>query len=230
MSHPFYLTFYGDLPSAIACVCFDVRLISTDLSRQHSFPHDYRSGPSALEWDPSKWIILALHFLGLATSLRRARDKDLNEAKTHMLIKSGVVSCFDDEEGEDNDSQYPCWTIEEAQKYADSKAGSCIVVIDRYVVDATTYMGEHVRRFFALYDSDVLTMTGIAQPGGATLLRKYSLPGSRKAEAAAAASASEKTESDLWKQATWAFGGGMNIHSRAAKRRMRELVVARLEA
>ena len=30
----------------------------------------------------------------------------------------------------------------------------------------------------------------------------------------------------MWKQATWAFGGGLNNHSRAAKRRLEELVVA----
>jgi stearoyl-CoA desaturase (Delta-9 desaturase) len=39
----------------------------------------------------------------------------------------------------------------------------------------------------------------------------------------------EKTDShgEKWRDATWAFGGGLNNHSRAAKRRMRELIVAR---
>ena len=37
----------------------------------HAFPNDYRNGVSALAWDPSKWIISALAFLGLARDLRR---------------------------------------------------------------------------------------------------------------------------------------------------------------
>jgi stearoyl-CoA desaturase (delta-9 desaturase) len=32
---------------------------------------------------------------------------------------------------------------------------------------------------------------------------------------------------EKWRDATWAFDGGLNNHSRAAKRRMRELRVAR---
>lgn len=32
---------------------------------------------------------------------------------------------------------------------------------------------------------------------------------------------------DVWKEAGWAFHGGMNNHSRAARRRMRELRVAK---
>ena len=31
----------------------------------------------------------------------------------------------------------------------------------------------------------------------------------------------------LWADATWAFDGGLNKHSRAAKRRLKELRVAR---
>lgn len=49
------------------------------------------------------------------------------------------------------------------------------------------------------------------QPGGAALLRQYGL----------------KTEGDAWRGADWAFYGGLNNHSRAARRRARELRVAR---
>lgn len=34
---------------------------------------------------------------------------------------------------------------------------------------------------------------------------------------------------EKWRDATWAFDGGLNNHSRAAKRRMMELRVARLQ-
>jgi stearoyl-CoA desaturase (Delta-9 desaturase) len=36
-------------------------------------------------------------------------------------------------------------------------------------------------------------------------------------------------QAEKWHDATWAFDGGLNNHSRAAKRRMVELRVARLQ-
>lgn len=94
---------------------------------------------------------MALHFLGLANGLRRARDKDLNEAKIHMLVKTGAIPGSEDEEQSEDDSKYHCWTLEGARAYANSKAGRCIVIIDRYVVDATPYLGEHVRQYLFFF-------------------------------------------------------------------------------
>ena len=37
----------------------------------HMFPHDYRNGVQWWQWDPSKWLIHALHGIGLATNLKR---------------------------------------------------------------------------------------------------------------------------------------------------------------
>lgn len=39
----------------------------------------------------------------------------------------------------------------------------------------------------------------------------------------------EEHDQETWKEATWAFYGGMNQHGRSAKRRMRELIVARFQ-
>ncbi|MCP9454860.1 MAG: fatty acid desaturase [Nitrospira sp.] len=38
----------------------------------HTYPSDYRNGPQWYNFDPSKWLIATLSFLGLAWSLRRA--------------------------------------------------------------------------------------------------------------------------------------------------------------
>ena len=64
-----------------------------DFWPKHAFPHDFRSGPSLIDWDPSKWIILALYKLSLVTSLRCARNSDLKEAIEYMHRKGtfGVV-------------------------------------------------------------------------------------------------------------------------------------------
>jgi stearoyl-CoA desaturase (delta-9 desaturase) len=53
-----------------------------------------------------------------------------------------------------------------------------------------------------------------SQPGGANILRKYSVR--------------LQDEIGTWRKADWAFNGGLNNHSRAAKRRMYELRVAKL--
>jgi stearoyl-CoA desaturase (delta-9 desaturase) len=37
----------------------------------HQFAHDYRNGVRWWQWDPSKWLINALHWVGLAKNLKR---------------------------------------------------------------------------------------------------------------------------------------------------------------
>ncbi|KAJ7654837.1 hypothetical protein B0H17DRAFT_1163477 [Mycena rosella] len=141
-----------------------------------------------VNWDPSKWIILLLNRLGLVTGLRSVRENDLKEAMEYMHFKEkhGVAPVVEDAwEGER-------WDISQAYAYINSKPGSCVVVIDDCFVDATAYLGEH--------------------PGGASLLRKYSV----------------RPHQDLI-EATWAFDGGLNNHSRSARKRMGEFRIARFQ-
>ncbi|KAJ7269403.1 hypothetical protein B0H12DRAFT_1095627 [Mycena haematopus] len=152
----------------------------------HSFPHDWRSGPYPWNWDPSKWIIAALHRLGLVYGLRSVRDEDLKEAMQYMKFKDthGVPPPL-----KDTPWDGPTWDLQQAHEYVQSKQGRCVVVIDDHFVDVSSYLGEH--------------------PGGATLLRKYSVrPGKDLIEA------------------SWAFDGGLNNHSRSARKRMREFRIA----
>ncbi|KAG8931932.1 hypothetical protein FRC02_001954, partial [Tulasnella sp. 418] len=47
----------------------------------HTFPNDFRAGYSYYDWDPSKWIIYALHrWTPLVTSVKRAKDEDVKDA------------------------------------------------------------------------------------------------------------------------------------------------------
>ncbi|KAG7095003.1 hypothetical protein E1B28_005797 [Marasmius oreades] len=160
----------------------------------HAFPHDFRSGPSLVSWDPSKWVILLLHRLGLVTGLRSAREEDLKEALEYMKHKAlHGVPPLDQEEANEQAIE---WTIDDAIDYVLQSNGRCLVSIAGWAVDITRYLGEH--------------------PGGSTLLRSYSLqvePVGRKYE---------------WKDATWAFEGGLNNHSRAAIKRMKEFRLAKL--
>ncbi|KAF8554355.1 hypothetical protein OG21DRAFT_1382434, partial [Imleria badia] len=153
----------------------------------HAFPHDYRSGPSKLDWDPSKWIIDGLHYLGLVTYLRRARAEDIDEARHYTRQKAlGKETTTTDADESWSGKE---WTIEETRAYAASNLAECLIV-----VDVTEYLQEH--------------------PGGAKVLRRYAV----------------RTEQDgeSWRNASRAFSGGLNKHSRAAKRRMGGLRVAKM--
>ncbi|KAG1757208.1 hypothetical protein EDB19DRAFT_1891012 [Suillus lakei] len=160
----------------------------------HAFPHDYRSGPSRLDWDPSKWIIAALHFLGLIKSVRRARPEDIHEARFYMHQKThrGIT----DSAHSNNEWSGEEWNCEQALEYLVDRPGACLLVIDGFFVDVSKYLGEH--------------------PGGATLLRDYSRM------------SIDDNGKERWRDSSWAFGGGLNNHGRAAKRKMHKLRVARI--
>ncbi|KAG8738524.1 hypothetical protein FRC10_006753 [Ceratobasidium sp. 414] len=72
-----------------------------------------------------------------------------------------------------------------------------IVLIDGWIVDITNYMKEH--------------------PGGSAMLRGYSY--TPRAE--------KNARKAVLGDASWAFNGGMNGHTRTARARMRSLRVAR---
>ena len=113
---------------------------------QHTFPHDYRSGPSYLDWDPTKWIIAAMHRLGYVKGLRRARDADLRAALAHMQLKGHHHHETSDEEDEEPWNG-PVWSVADLKDKASQ--GACLLVIEGYVVDATAYLGEHVSYLFS---------------------------------------------------------------------------------
>lgn len=136
-------------------VFYQVKYILIHL--QHTFPHDFRSGPSAVEWDPSKWIILGLQKLGLVTALRRAGDEDLIEALRYMNSKEvlGIVGCEDESpwDGE-------IWNFERAKKFAQD--GRCVILLGGFVVDATSYLGKHVSYVCQTHVFDILKHCSIA--------------------------------------------------------------------
>ncbi|GBE86650.1 Acyl-CoA desaturase [Sparassis crispa] len=187
----------------------------------HAFPHDYRSGPAPFDWDPSKWVILLIHRLGFIYGLRIAREEDIQAAKAHMIrqethttVRQLSLPTQDAAGGNEDEDKWSgeAWTWDDVNQYVLARrgTGACMVVIDGYVVDVTGYLGEH--------------------PGGAAFLRRYSVSAIKKGgcdKETAAQSIQDLTGTDT-ESANWAFHGGMNKHSHAAKRRMRELRVARI--
>jgi stearoyl-CoA desaturase (Delta-9 desaturase) len=93
------------------------------------------------DWDPSKWIILALHRLGLVTGLRCAQEEDIQMAKAFMDHKHGPVAhaLTTHEEWKDI-----VWDKSQLEDYIQSPQKGCIILLDGYVLDVTGYMKEHV--------------------------------------------------------------------------------------
>ncbi|KAI0714857.1 hypothetical protein C8Q76DRAFT_841427 [Earliella scabrosa] len=171
----------------------------------HSFPHDFRSGPSPLDWDPSKWAIMLLHSLGLASGLRRARVEEISAAREHMLQKEfAMVYSTDsatDLEEQDDGWRGEIWTKDQLARHV-AADGRCVLLLRGYAVDVTEYMKEH--------------------PGGASLLRKYAVGAKPNPE-------DGEPEGRQMRNADWAFHGGINKHSSAAKRLMRKLRIAKVQ-
>ena len=120
-------------PSQITCLSR-----TTHINPQHTFPFDYRSEPSWLGWDPSKWAIKLLWCLGLATGLRKASDAEIRYSVKYMQSKKDNRDPVDDVGLE-------AWNMGEVFDYIADDKERCVLVINGYVVDATTYMATHVR-------------------------------------------------------------------------------------
>ncbi|KAG8703703.1 hypothetical protein FRC08_002674 [Ceratobasidium sp. 394] len=176
----------------------------------HAFPHDFRNGPCPQDWDPSKWIIWMLHrFTPLVTRVRQARDEDVTRARKWMAyihaqgkdhLPYGWGDLDDDPLGASARSQVQ--PLEEWDRARLEtyilKGRRVIVLIDGWIVDITNYMKEH--------------------PGGSTMLRGYTYnPQIEK-----------PTDKVVLGDASWAFNGGINSHTRTARARMRSLRIARL--
>lgn len=134
---------------------------------QHAFPHDFRAGLRIDEWDPSKWLLLFLHRFGLVWGLRRAREEDIDwavrdmrrreEAKTKGLDPDEACAGSDTDDPDashewvnsprvssDSSDEETVWNLAKTLEYART-AGRCVLVVDGYVVDASKFMGDHVR-------------------------------------------------------------------------------------
>jgi stearoyl-CoA desaturase (delta-9 desaturase) len=76
-------------PHVSACDNWAVALLTLGEgyhSFHHRFPADYRNGIRWYHWDPAKWFIHALTFVGLAGKLRRTPDDRIEEARMKSAL------------------------------------------------------------------------------------------------------------------------------------------------
>jgi stearoyl-CoA desaturase (delta-9 desaturase) len=58
----------------------------------HYFPSDYRNGIRWYHFDPTKWLIKSLSFVGLVRDLKKVPEKLINQAKEEMRSKKVQVA------------------------------------------------------------------------------------------------------------------------------------------
>ncbi len=58
----------------------------------HQFAHDFRNGIRWWQWDPSKWIISSLSWVGLTTRLKRTPDVVIQRARLDMQFRRVKVA------------------------------------------------------------------------------------------------------------------------------------------
>jgi stearoyl-CoA desaturase (delta-9 desaturase) len=108
----------------------------------HQFAHDYRNGVRWWQWDPSKWLIVALHWAGLAKNLKRVPwfkirrvmlETQFLRAKQELARQAGSPR-FDElrrrvaEEYESFSKSVAAWTALREQSIADAKRA----LVDRW--------------------------------------------------------------------------------------------------
>jgi stearoyl-CoA desaturase (delta-9 desaturase) len=98
----------------------------------HEFPHDYRNGIRFFHFDPTKWTIRALSWIGLAYNLSRAPQNEISREKIEMSLRRlqrelKTVDCGPDP------ATLAEWTWEEIG--AKCKAGAKLTCLHGFVVD-----------------------------------------------------------------------------------------------
>jgi stearoyl-CoA desaturase (delta-9 desaturase) len=107
----------------------------------HEFPQDFRNGIRWYQYDPTKWTIMALHYLGLAYDLRFIPDNEV--AKARLQVKKGRLTAKRNELafGKDLKENLPELSARDLQLMVD--AGKHWIIIENRVYDVTDFLDLH---------------------------------------------------------------------------------------
>ncbi|KAF8527558.1 hypothetical protein BU17DRAFT_39677 [Hysterangium stoloniferum] len=168
-------------------------------SPSHAFPQDFRNGRDWHDWDPSKWAIFFLYKVGLVKSLKRAPDEDVEFAMDYMRRKKGGVH--------HNGEPY---SVDKQEKEFGEWTGP---VWSR--IKAEEHVKQARGKCFVFVNDYLVDVTVFMKEhvGGAKILRTYSIRG--------------EGEDFNFQDVTWAFQS-FNNHTRIARKRMRDLAVAKV--
>jgi len=117
----------------------------------HEFPNDYRNGIQWYHYDPTKWFIALLSYMGLTYNLKVFPKNEVNRGILYMKqkqlqqLQSKIVVPKDA-------TALPKWSWEEYQRRVKDE-GQNLVLLDGFIHDVSTFLPTH--------------------PGGMTILRGY---------------------------------------------------------
>lgn len=105
----------------------------------HEFPMDYRNAIKFYQYDPTKWLIKILSYVGITYDLKKFSENEIRKGQIIMLEKKL------NEEKEKLDwgkplDQLPVITYE---KYEENAAKNNWICIEGVIYDVTNFMNEH---------------------------------------------------------------------------------------
>ena len=107
----------------------------------HEFPQDYRNGIRWYQYDPTKWTIMLLYYLGLAYDLRFIPDDEVKKAK--IQVKKARLEEMRNKlaYGKQARENLPVLSARDLQQRDD--AGRPWLIIDGRVYDVTDFLDLH---------------------------------------------------------------------------------------
>jgi stearoyl-CoA desaturase (Delta-9 desaturase) len=84
-----------------------------------------------------------LQQLGLVYELRTAKKKDIDDAKAYMQHKE-IGTMVVEKDSAESVWDGPRWTKQDLEEYVQQYPSRCVLYIENFVVDVTSYLGEHV--------------------------------------------------------------------------------------
>jgi stearoyl-CoA desaturase (delta-9 desaturase) len=106
----------------------------------HEFPQDYRNGIRYFHYDPTKWLIGGLSYLGLTHDLKQISAQEIAKAKVQMVQRDLDFQKARLRLGKKFD-ELPSVTWTEIKQR--NEHGECLVVIDNIVHDVESFVHEH---------------------------------------------------------------------------------------
>ncbi|KAG8960620.1 hypothetical protein FRC03_006328 [Tulasnella sp. 419] len=206
---------------------------------------------SYYDWDPSKWIIYALHrWTPLVTSVKRAKDEDVKDALEYTRQHGYDHIDWNELKERKKDQSASVVSGPEKQDAAAARSSERDLRewrredLEKWILQREKEMketGDVGQLTLLIIDGWVVDASKYLKehPGGASLLRKHCVPrpGSEakklkvvqneKSASQESGKTSETNVQNTEMTATWAFNGGLNNHSRIAKEKMISMRIGR---
>ncbi|KAF8755451.1 Acyl-CoA desaturase [Rhizoctonia solani] len=105
----------------------------------HQFPMDYRNAIKWYQYDPTKWFIAAMSWLGLASQLKVFPDNEVKKGQMTMELKK-LKERADKIEWPKTSNDLPVIGWDEFQAHAKKRN---LVLVSGFIHDITSFMDEH---------------------------------------------------------------------------------------